>query len=116
MIVIADSTISTEVEKMSSKSAGKIPVSYEDPAVFYDTDTIPDTLEYTQEVIIDKQISIIEDAIKGDNDLEFFWECIKEEMKTAEIADLMGKTTKQLEKLRARFINKIKKSPYFELE
>lgn len=119
LIRIADSTISTEVEKTKTAKAldGEGGVIYDDMDLrFYDQDPLPDSFELGKEILIDKQILVIEEAIKGDADLEFFWECVKEKMKRDAIASLMEKTPKQLDKLRERFIRKIKSSPYFEME
>ena len=119
MIRIADSTISTEVEKMGTKKAAtekvKI-VSTDTDELCYEQDPIEGEMDTVREIVINKQIAVIEEAIAGDEDLEFFWECVKEGKKPREIATLMEKTAKQLSKLREKFIKKIKTSPYFEME
>lgn len=119
MIRIADSTISTEVEKMGTKKAAteKVTVVQADPdEVFYQQDPVEQEIDTVREIVINKQIAVIEEAITGDNDLEIFWECVKEGMKRKEIAAFMEKTPKQLSKLREKFLKKIKTSPYFEME
>lgn len=117
MILIADSTISTEVEKVQTKKTDKKKVVYDDLAtMFYEQDEQSGVPDMVREILINKQISTIEEVIKGDDDLEHFWECVKEGMKRTEIAAYMEITPKQQDKLRERFINKIKKSPYFEME
>lgn len=119
MIRIADSTISTEVEKMHTKKAAteKVKMVDADPAeLFYLQDQIEFEIDKVREIVINKQIQVIEEAIAGDDDLELFWECVKEGMKSREIAGFMEKTPRQLSKLREKFIKKIKTSPYFEME
>lgn len=117
MILIADSTISTEVEKFElekHKQSEKI-IKDNIKTIFYDQDVISENLDLVKEILIDKQISIIEEVIKGDSDLEYFWECIKDGMKRVDIIAFLEITPKQQDKLRERFIDKIKKSPYFEI-
>lgn len=119
LILVADSTISTEVEKMESKKEknNTVKLAYDDAVtLFYDQDTLPDKIDMVKEILINKQISIIEETIKGNNDFENFWECVKDGMKRTEIATFMEKTPKQVDKVRERFIKKIKESPYFEME
>jgi RNA binding exosome subunit len=65
--------------------------------------------------VFGKKISIIEEAIKGDENLEMFWECVKEGMKREAVADFMEKKPKQVDKLREKLISKIKSSPHFQL-
>ena len=117
MILIADSTISTEVEKVQTKKASEIKVVYDDlETMFYEQDPVSAEPDMVREIVINKQISTIEETIKGDEKLEYFWECVKEGMKRTEIAAFMEITPKQQDKLRERFINKIRKSSYFEME
>lgn len=116
MILIADSTISTEVEKSQTKKPGINKVMYDDlETMFYLQDFLPDESNMVTDILIDRQISIIEESIQGDEKLEYFWECVKEGMKRAEIAANMEITLKQQDKLRERFINTIRKSSYFEM-
>lgn len=119
LIVIVDSTISTEVEKMDTikEQENKIKVINGDMDVlfyYHDEDNVE--IEAAREILFAKQVSVVEELIKGDDDLEYFWEGIKEGMKRVDIAALMDKTPKQLDKVRERFIKKIRQSPYFEME
>jgi hypothetical protein len=119
LIVIVDSTISTEVEKMDTIKAqeNQIKVIHGDmDASFYDEVEESSEVDQAREILFTKQVSVVEELIKGDSDLEYFWECVKEGMKRVEIAVFMEKTPKQLDKVRERFIKKIKESPYFEME
>jgi len=117
MILIADSTISTEVEKVQTKKAKENKVVYDGlDSLFYLQDPLPDELDMVKEILINKQISVIVESINENSDFAIFWECVKEGMKSNEIATFMEKTPKQLYKLREGFIKKIKESPYFEME
>jgi hypothetical protein len=118
MILVADSTISTEVEKVKveGKKEKKKKVFDDLETMFYEKDEIPVEENMVREILINKQIETIEETIKGDEDLENFWECVKEGMKRAEIATFMEITPKQQDKIRERFIRAIRKSPYFEME
>lgn len=119
LILIADSTISTEVEKTKTNKADNetLVLSFDNLEMFiYDlTDSTyqPDT---AKEALLNVQINVIEESVKGDEDLENFWECTKEGMKRAGIAAFMEKTTKQVDKIRERFITKIKASSYFQMD
>lgn len=119
IIRIADSTISTEVEKYNTKKArtDQVKISSADPNdIFYQQLFIENEQDYVREVVINKQIEVIENAVSNDNDLEFFWECIKDGLKPKEISEIMGKTPKQVNKLREKLIKKIRTSQHFEME
>jgi hypothetical protein len=81
----------------------------------YSEDPLPDGFEFTKEVLINKQISVLEEAIKGDQELEMYWECIKGKMKRAEIAEFMEISVKKQDKLREKIVDKVRRSPYFEM-
>jgi len=120
LIVIVDSTLSTEVEKTHTKKAKENTTVFagEDAeTMFYDQEPLPGEEDQImiREILFNKQVSVIEEAIQGDNDLENFWECIKEGMKRVDIAEFMERNPKQIDKLRERLIEKIKDSPYFEM-
>ena len=116
MITIVESTLNTEVEKTKTAKAKENKTVLVDVELFYNMEDCPTEVDMTREILFEKQISVIEDAIKGDSDLVFLWDCIKEGMKRVEIAELMEKTPKQFDKVRERLINKIKNSPFFELD
>ncbi|MBN8853700.1 MAG: hypothetical protein BGO55_11750 [Sphingobacteriales bacterium 50-39] len=114
MILIIDSTMSTEVEKTrTGKEPEMLNGNFDD--YFYSDEPLPDEFEFTKEILINKQISVLEEAIKGDQDLEVYWECIKDKMKRAEIAAFMEITVKKQDKLREKLIDKVRQSPYFEM-
>ena len=115
MIRIIESTISTEVAKVKTKKASANKVISSDSIDFWfavdSEDTGPDMVK---EILHNKKVSVIEEAIKGDEDFESFWECVKDGMKAPQIAEFMDKITKQVYKIQERFVKKIKESPYFE--
>jgi hypothetical protein len=114
MILIIDSTMSTEVEKTrTGKEPEMLDGNFDD--YFYSDDPLPDEFEFTKEVLINKQVSVLEEVIKGDQELEMYWECIKNKMKRAEIAEFMEITVKRQDKLREKLIDKVRQSPYFEM-
>lgn len=67
-----------------------------------------------KEILYNKKVSVIEESIKGDEDFESFWECVKDGMKALQIAEFMDKMPKQVYKIQERFVKKIKESSYFE--
>jgi hypothetical protein len=116
LIYIADSTISTEVEKMSSKESGNAKIVYDDFIVkLYEEENPQDELTILQQAMVYKQVAVLEEAIKDDPDLQHFWECVREGFKRSEIAAFMEKTLKQVDRLRDKLIEKLKKSAYFEM-
>jgi hypothetical protein len=116
MILIADSTISTEVEKTKSKTSNHVPIIYDDLEImFYAQEELSET-DKTSEIISNSQVALIEDRIKDDLTLVIFWDCIKEGMKRVDIAAFMEITPKQQDKIRERFINTIKNTITFEIE
>lgn len=116
LIRIADNRIGKEVEKYKTESGGEFSMAADEiDETFYDDDLPPDQPTLVQEAVFSKKITIIEEAIKGDENLEMFWECVKEGMKREEIAIFMEKKPRQVDKLREKLINKIKNSPHFQL-
>jgi len=117
---IVESVISKEVEKFKTElKSGEmvISVSYDDMDTFlYDHAALPATFNDMDHLILDQKIQEIEDIIKDDDDLVFFWECVKEGHKPIQIAAIMDMKVRQVYKLRDRFIRKIQTSPYFESE
>ena len=117
MVVIVESTLSTEVEKTkTTKAIQNKTVSGDDDDLFYKMEDVSTEVDMAHEILFETQVSVIEEEIKGDGDLEILWDCVKEGMKRADIAEFMEKTPKQFDKLRERFIMKIKNSSFFEFE
>jgi hypothetical protein len=115
MIRIADSTISTEVEKVQTQKAKKSKVvSINEDDMFFLEDTDAGQPDMVEEILFNKRVSIIEELIKDNDEMRNFWECVKEGMKAKGIAEFMEKTPKQIYKIQERFVKKIKESTYFE--
>lgn len=113
---IAENRIGKEVEKAKTGFKGKFAMAGEDiDEYFYGDEPLPGEPTMIQEAVFGKKIAIIEEAVKGDENLENFWECVKEGMKRNEIAEFMELQPKQVDKLREKLINKIKDSPHFQL-
>jgi hypothetical protein len=113
LIRIINSSLSKGVEKTQTTKAKEFKIIYRPiEEEFYDLD-IPDTSvdDIARKKQLEENIKITEDAINGDNELEFFWEAIKEGKKRADIADLLDIKPKQLDKIKERFIRKIKAFP-----
>lgn len=45
----------------------------------------------------------------GDDDFILFWDCVKEGFSRSEIAELIGKTPKQLDKVKEKFLRQLRK-------
>jgi 16S rRNA G966 N2-methylase RsmD len=109
MIRIIDSTINTEVEKVKTPKAASFDIQYVDPEDDFYNRLNPLVYDEEDKVLYEKRIVIIEAAIKGDTDLEYMWEAVKEGKKRKEIAELFEIEPNQLSKLRERFIEKVQK-------
>jgi hypothetical protein len=120
LIRIAENRIGKEVKKFKASDDGKFSAAgdvideMDTGDHFYSLDPPPANPSILQEAVYTKKIAIIEEAIKGDENLEIFWECIKEGMKRDAIATFMEKKPKQIDKLREKLKDKIKNSPHFE--
>jgi hypothetical protein len=116
LVRIADNRIGKEVEKYRTEQGGSFSMAGEKmDAFFYNDDPLPGEPTLVQEAVFNKKIAIIEDAIKGDENLEMFWECVKDGMKREAIATFMEKQPKQIDKLREKLMSKVKSSPHFQL-
>lgn len=106
MIRIADSYISTEVEKVKSKKGKSFQIMYQDiENEFYDLVDPPTSSE--EEALHIQRLQQIENAIQGDYQLELFMEAVKEGMKRSDIAVLLDISPRQLDKVRERFIRRV---------
>lgn len=106
MIRIADSYISTEVEKEKSKKGKSFQLMYRDiDKEFYDLVDPPTSSE--EEVLHISRLQQVEHAIQGDYQLELFMEAVKEGMKRSEIAVLLDISPRQLDKVRERLLRKV---------
>lgn len=115
MIRIIESTISTEVEKVKTKKAAANKIVSSDSSDFwFVTESEDPKPDMVKEILHNKKVSVIENSIKGNEDFESFWECVKDGMKTPQIAEFMEKIPNQVYKIQERFVKKIKESSYFE--
>lgn len=106
MIRIADSSISTSVEKAKTDKYEALQVKYVDvEQEFYDLAEPPDE-DCEQE--FSKRLKNIEDAIVGDLQLEIMYEAIKEGNKRVEIAQILELDVRQFDKLREKLIRRVK--------
>jgi len=116
MVRIAENRIGKEVEKFTAEHDSQFSMAGEDiDEFFYTNDPPPGEPTLLQEAVFIKKIAIVEEVVKGDENLEMFWECVKDGMKRDAIAKFMEKQPKQIDKLREKLINKIKNSPHFQL-
>ncbi|OOQ57416.1 hypothetical protein [Mucilaginibacter pedocola] len=107
MIRIADSYISKEIEKATSAKANAFKVVYTDvEQEFYDLAAPPIDDEEHQDM--ENRLLMIENAVAGDEQLEFMVEGLKEGKKRSELADLLNIGVRQLDKLREKLIRRIK--------
>lgn len=97
---IIGSYISKEVEKTKTNKTAAFSLEYRD--MEQDFYSLVDSQGDDEEYLI--KIKAIQEAIKGDNELEFMWEAIKEGKKRVEIAELLEIKPKQLDKLREKLI------------
>jgi len=111
LVRIIDSRISTEVDKTKTEKHASIKIQSTDDSNYLDnvSATINDN-DPDKEDEYKRKVCQIENAIKGDADLLFFWECVKEGKKRAEIANLIECSPRQFDKLRERFIRTVRKS------
>ena len=107
LIRIANSCISTEVEKTKTKKSESFKIIYTD--IENEIYNLADhEIDLTDEEVYAEQVKIIETATKGDDQLEMFWECIKDGYKRLDIAKLLDIAPRQLDKVREKFLRKIK--------
>lgn len=111
MITIINSRISTQVEKIKTAKAKEFKITYKDiEAELYNIGVESQSVSEEKRKKFVTQVELVESAISGDTDLEFFWEGVKEGKKRAEIAELMDKTPRQLDKIKEKFIRTIRKN------
>jgi hypothetical protein len=116
MVRIAENRIGKEVEKYKVEHYRQFAMAGEViDEFFYSEDPPPGEPTLVQEAVFSKKIAVIEEVVKGDENLEMFWECVKDGMRRDAIAVFMEKQPKQIDKLREKLINKIKNSPHFQL-
>ena len=106
MIRIIDSSMSKEVEKKDAGSAHLSHFIYPgDELEFYNEES---TEERPVDEAVNKfKLEIVEKACKGDGQLEFIIEALKEGKKRAEIATLLEIQPRQFDKLREKLLSRI---------
>lgn len=106
MFRIINSTISTEVEKARTIKGQSFKITYSDQMdQFYEEIEESDTSKESENR---ERLLEIENSVKGDSQLEFIMEALKEGKKRAEIANLMDVQPRQFDKLREKLIRRIK--------
>lgn len=107
MIRVAGSYISKEVKKaVDEKEAGFRIIYKEVEEEFYEP--VAPYLNAAEKTIDEARLKEIEDAVAGDEQLEFIVEGIKDGKKRAVIADLLGIGLRQFDKLREKLVGRIK--------
>ena len=123
LIRIIDSRISTVVESYRQKQVkneerakdGKYKlttkeVPYDVEATFYYIEA-EEGIDEELKSKIESQYTQIEQFVSkiDDEEIKTFWDCVKDGWTRADIAELIGKTPKQLDKVKERFLRQIKK-------
>lgn len=107
LIRIADSYINTEVEKKKTKKEKLLKIKYKDiEHEFYNLTDPPDSLE--EEAEFTERLQLIENAIKGDAQLELFMEAVREGMKRADVAEILEIQPRQLDKVREKLLKRVR--------
>lgn len=107
MIRIINKAISVEVEKYKTAKAQALKIEYTD---ITDEFYVPDDHETSkvEEETFHAQCEALKQAATGDDELVIIYEAICEGMKRVDIAELLGKTPKQFDKLKEKLINRVK--------
>ena len=111
LIRIIDCAFSTEVEKKRTQKSEKFKVEYRDlEAEFYDLGNFSDqgTLEEAREY--EQRVKKVEEAVKGDPQLELFWEAVQAGFKRSDVAEFLEITPKQLDKVKEKLIRRVSTS------
>lgn len=107
MIRIVDSYISTEVEKKKTLKETAFKTIYTDKEEeFYDLVDPPDSKE--EEAIFAARLQLIEDALKGDSQLELFMEAVREGMKRSDVAAMLDMQPRQLDKVKDKLMRRVR--------
>lgn len=123
LVRIIDSRISTVIEsykKAKEKNENRLKngsyqftigeITQDIESTFYN---LEGDLEINKEDLFkfEEQYKKIEQFIfeSGEDDLIMFWECVKEGYRRKDIAELMGKTPKQFDKIKEKLLRQLKK-------
>ena len=108
MIRIVNSYTSKEVKRTKTNKAESFKIVYEDiESQFYEIEENEAT-DVDGMIVYEKNVQVIDEAVKGNINLEILWDAIKEGKKRAEIADLLDMQPKQFDKLKEKLIKKVK--------
>lgn len=107
MIRIVDSHINTEVEKSKTQKEKSFETFYRDVEVeFYSLTDPPDSKE--EEVIFAERLQLVENAVKGDSQLELFLEAVREGMKRSDVAAILDIQPRQLDKVKEKLMRRVR--------
>lgn len=107
MIRIVDSHINTEVEKSKTQKEKSFETLFMNvEKEFYKLTDPPDSKE--EEAIFAERVQLIENAIKGDSQLELFMEAVRERMKRSEVAAILDVEPRQLDKVKERLMRRVR--------
>lgn len=107
MIRIVDSYINTEVEKNKTRKEKSFVTVYKDnEEAFYDLVDPPDSKE--EEAIFAARLQLIEDALRGDSQLELFMEAVREGMKRSDVAAMLDMQPRQLDKVKDKLMRRVR--------
>jgi DNA-directed RNA polymerase specialized sigma24 family protein len=117
LIRVIDSVISTEVDKTDTKKSKEFKTEVRDvESDFYYLGSPEESLSDIQEenAQYEARLTALENAVNGDEKLQFIFDAIKVGYKRGEIAELMGITPKQFDKLKERLYNTVRNSSQAE--
>jgi hypothetical protein len=114
LIRIANSKISTNVEKAGNKREKPTSYSYlnEDQNIvdtFYSEKLELDKLNLKEKKKMEEQFLIIEEVAEKNPDFKEYFECVSEGLKSSEIAIIMEKEVRYIYRLTESFKNEIRK-------
>ena len=108
MIRIVNSYTNKEVERTKTKKAGLFKIIYKDiESEFYEIEE-SEAADIEAMKLYEKNVQVINEAVKDDINLELLWDAVKEGKKRAEIADLLEMQPKQFDKLKEKLIKRVK--------
>ncbi|MBS1753573.1 MAG: hypothetical protein KF741_13210 [Ferruginibacter sp.] len=108
MIRIVNSHTSKEVKRIKTKKAESFKIIYEDiESQFYEIEE-DEAMDIEEMKVYEKNVQVIDEAVKGDINLEILWDALKEGKKRVEIAGLLDMQPKQFDKLKEKLIKKVK--------
>ncbi|ARS35784.1 hypothetical protein [Pontibacter actiniarum] len=108
LIRLIDSLISKEVERVKTQKSENLKIEYRDIEVeFYDLGDCPDQSDREEKQEYERQVQVIEDAVQGDQQLQDFWEAVQAGYKRSDMAEHLGITPKQLDKVKEKLLRRV---------